>query len=250
MTPTMPSAALDAPTELATPVAYDPFADGELSRVVPTTEPQREVWLADRLGRDASLAFNESVSLLLRGPLDIAALESALQALVRRHDALRASFGPDGETLCVRAAIDLALPLYDLQPLAEASREAAVAGHLHRVVETPFDLARDALLRAELLRLDPQTHRLLLTAHHIVCDGWSWWVIVRELGALYAQAEASGFAAEVQTSRSIGSMLPHGRHPGRPRNPGCRSNTAITMRAGNAAASSPPSQAPSTRWSS
>lgn len=178
----------------AAPVDYDPFADGVLSRVVPTTEPQREVWLADRLGRDASLAFNESVSLRLRGGLDAAALRVALQDLLARHDALRASFGPDGETLCVRDHAELALPVHDLSALDAAALDAAVAAQLKNAVDTPFALERDLLLRAELLRLASDEHLLLLTAHHIVCDGWSWWVIVRELGALYASVR--GIAGE------------------------------------------------------
>lgn len=169
-------------------VEYDPFAGGELARVVPTTEPQREVWLADRLGEDASLAYNESVSLRLRGSLDAAALAAALQALVERRDAFRASFGPDGETLCVRKHADIALPRLDFSGLDPAAREAALAARRQHAVETPFALGHDALLRAELVRLGCEEHALLLTAHHIVCDGWSWWILVRELGALYAQA--------------------------------------------------------------
>ncbi|MBP3985877.1 amino acid adenylation domain-containing protein [Pseudoxanthomonas helianthi] len=168
-------------------VEYDPFAGGELARVVPTTEPQREVWLADRLGEDASLAYNESVSLRLRGSLDEAALAAALQALVERRDAFRANFGPDGETLCVRKWANLAFSRFDFSSLDPAARAAALAERQRRAVDTPFALDRDTLLRAELVRLDAEEHALLLTAHHIVCDGWSWWILVRELGTLYAQ---------------------------------------------------------------
>ncbi|MFC7302485.1 non-ribosomal peptide synthetase [Cognatiluteimonas weifangensis] len=167
------------------PVDYDPFAGGALALVVPTTEPQREIWLADRLGTEASLAFNLSVSLRLRGALDVAALRGALQDLVARHDALRASIGPDGRSLGVLERLEIACPLSDLVSFQPAAREAAIADRLQRAVETPFELARGPLLRAELLRLAADEHLLLLTAHHIVCDGWSWWVLVRELGALY-----------------------------------------------------------------
>lgn len=177
-----------------TTVDYDPFAEGPLSRVAPTTEPQREVWLADRLGHDASLAYNESISLDFRGPLDVAALHTALRGLVARHDILRANFGPDGKTLCVRDAGDVALPRVDLSSLDEAERAARIAAHARGVVETPFDLDHGELLRAELLRLAPEHHHLVLTAHHLVCDGWSWWVIVRELGTLYSQATGQGAA--------------------------------------------------------
>ncbi|MGB5851627.1 MAG: amino acid adenylation domain-containing protein, partial [Rhodanobacter sp.] len=173
--------------DAALAVDYDPFADGALSRVVPSTEPQREIWLADQLGAEASLAYNESVSLHLRGALDQAALHAALQSLVDRHDALRASFGPDGEALCVREQMRLELPLLDLSAADPVRREQALAERRAAAVETPFALGRDHLLRGELLRLAHDEHVLILTAHHIVCDGWSWWVLVRELGTLYAQ---------------------------------------------------------------
>ena len=197
-------------------VDYDPFAEGELARVVPTTEPQREVWLADRLGSDASLAFNESVSLRLKGHLDADALQAALQALVDRHDALRASFGPDGETLCVRAALDLNVQLHDLTELDIAARDAAMAERLRLAVDTPFALERDPLLRAELVRLAEDDHRLILTAHHIVCDGWSWWVLVRELAALYAQYCGAGVAALPEADSFADYALAEARHPGGP----------------------------------
>ena len=167
-------------------VDYDPFADGELARVVSTTEPQREVWLADQLGEDASLAFNESSSLRLCGKLDRDALHVALEQLVARHDALRSTFGPDGESLCVRPVDSLALPFTDLASMDASARDAALAARLRSVVETPFRLDRDALFRAELLRLSEDEHLLVLTAHHIVCDGWSWWVLVQDLATLYA----------------------------------------------------------------
>src|SRR5690606_9776467 len=135
--------------DAALAVDYDPFADGALSRVVPSTEPQREIWLADQLGAEASLAYNESVSLHLRGALDQAALHAALQSLVDRHDALRASFGPDGEALCVREQMRLELPLLDLSAADPVRREQALAERRAAVVETPFALGRDHLLRGE-----------------------------------------------------------------------------------------------------
>ncbi len=179
--------ASNTPAMTQTAIDYDPFAGGVLARVVPTTESQREVWLADKLGRDASLAFNESVSLRLRGQLDPQALHDALRTLLERHDALRASFGPDGETFCVREHGEIALPLTDLAALPATERDAALHAHLQSAVQTPFVLEHDPLFRAALLRLSSDEHLLMLTAHHIVCDGWSWWLIVHELGQLYAQ---------------------------------------------------------------
>ncbi len=174
-----------APQTALTAVDYDPFGTGMLARVAPSTEPQREIWLAANLGTDASLAYNESITLRLRGALDLDALAGALQDIVDRHDALRAGFGPDGETFCVFDGVSLGLPLTDLSRLAAPERDAAFAGHLLRAVETPFVLEEAPLLRAELVRHAIDDHVLVLTAHHIICDGWSWWIIVRELAALY-----------------------------------------------------------------
>ncbi|MFC5578028.1 amino acid adenylation domain-containing protein [Lysobacter niabensis] len=167
------------------PVDYDPFAGGQLALVVPTTESQREIWLADQLCIEASLAFNLSVSLRFGGPLDVDALRAALQDLIDRHDTLRASVAPDGQSLGVLERFELPLPIFNLAVLDATARDAAVEERLRSSVETPFVLGGDPLFRAELLHLAADEHLLLLTAHHIVCDGWSWWVLVRELGALY-----------------------------------------------------------------
>lgn len=167
-------------------IDYDPFAGGALEQVVPTTEPQREIWLADQLGSDASLAFNESVSLRLRGALDVLALEAALQTLLDRHAALRSTIGPDGDIMCVQESQRVDLHYIDLSE-PEDQAEAALAERKRLAVETPFDLRHGPLLRSELLKLGEQDHVLILTAHHIVCDGWSWWVMVRELAAGYAR---------------------------------------------------------------
>ena len=167
------------------PVDYDPFAGGELALVVPTTESQREIWLADQLCIEASLSFNLSVSLRFAGRLDVRALRAAMQDLIDRHDALRASVGPDGQSLGVLERFELPLPISDLADLDPGARDAVLAERLRSSVETPFVLGGESLFRAELLRLAADEHLLLLTAHHIVCDGWSWWVLVQELGALY-----------------------------------------------------------------
>ncbi|MGN6153292.1 MAG: amino acid adenylation domain-containing protein [Lysobacteraceae bacterium] len=151
-------------------------------RLVPTTEAQREVWLADRLGTEASLAYNESVSLHLRGALDVEALRDAVRALPRHHDALRATFSEDGLTLRVPAGAPvLDVPLRDVS--ADADPQAALAAIAARHVSEPFDVAAGPLLRAEVLKLAPEHHVLVLSGHHIVLDGWSFWVLVKDLAA-------------------------------------------------------------------
>ncbi|WP_252771861.1 non-ribosomal peptide synthetase [Ideonella oryzae] len=166
---------------------FDPFAEGDFDRVFPTSEAQREVWLADRLSPQASLAFNESVTLRLRGALDVEALQGALKALGLRHEALRCCFGADGNDQFVSRDAGLILQRVDLTRQPEDAREAALRLAAEQAVETVFDLERGPLLRAALYQLAPDDHALLLTAHHIVCDGWSWGVIAMDLGALYAE---------------------------------------------------------------
>src|SRR5690606_30010336 len=179
--------ALLEPEAAMEPVDYDPFAGGELARVVASTEPQREIWLADQLGSDASLSFNLSVSLRLHGRLDRGALLRALQCLVDRHESLRASFDPQGERLCIRKPLPFTVVETDLSALRGDALREAVEARVRHSVDNPFDVANDLLFRAELLQLSPVEHQLVLSAHHAACDGWSWSVIARDLGALYAQ---------------------------------------------------------------
>ncbi|WP_051953647.1 non-ribosomal peptide synthetase [Xenophilus azovorans] len=184
-------------TATAEDLDFDPFAAGAIERVIATTEAQREVWLADRLAPQASLAYNESVSLVLRGPLDADALRRAIEQTVARHESLRATISADGMQLLIDEPAPRELPLRDLAGLDEAARQAALAQARAEAVETRFDLEQGPLLRAVLLRCAPDLHELLLTAHHIVCDGWSWGQVIEDIGLLYAQGvggDGSGLA--------------------------------------------------------
>jgi amino acid adenylation domain-containing protein len=160
---------------------FDPFAQPALERVVPTTDAQREVWFASRLSPEASLAYNESISLRIRGPLDAGALRAALQAVVARHDALRASFSEDGTELLVAASIELPFDETD----GGARPDDAIAAARDAAVSRPFDLSAGPLVRATLVRIGADAHELVIAAHHAVCDGWSFAVIARETMALY-----------------------------------------------------------------
>ncbi|MDM0043201.1 amino acid adenylation domain-containing protein [Variovorax dokdonensis] len=187
---TLPSLLPDAES-----VDYDPFGGGaEVERVVPSSQAQREVWLADRLSTQASLAYNEAVRLRLRGALDIGALQQALDALVARHDSLRTSFSSDGLELLVAQAQPVMLEVHDLQSLSPEAREARLAEAFEVVVKTPFPLDSGPLYRAALFTFAPDDHVLVQSAHHAVCDGWSWSVLNRDLGRLYACATGQASA--------------------------------------------------------
>jgi NRPS condensation-like uncharacterized protein len=159
---------------------FDPFAGPRLLAAVPTTDTQREIWTAAQVSGEANLAYNESISVRLLGELDRAALAAALGELVHRHEALRAVFSGDGLSMLVNESADI--PLRDVDCTA---RPEALAQLLEQVVREPFHLERGPLARAHLARLSPAEHVLVFTAHHIVCDGWSAAVIVREWAELF-----------------------------------------------------------------
>ncbi|MFT4267400.1 MAG: condensation domain-containing protein, partial [Xenophilus sp.] len=175
---------------------FDPFSGGRVERAVPTTEAQRELWLGDRLGREASLAYNEAVQLRLRGRLDAQALASALDDLVARHESLRATLSPDGMQLLIGEALPVAPAFHDLSAMDEPARRQRLEDAREAAVLTPFVLEHGPLFRAELLRLAPDDHLLLMSAHHAVCDGWSWSVITRDLAALYGHRSGAAPAPQ------------------------------------------------------
>lgn len=166
---------------------------------MPVARGQREMWFLLQSRADATLAYNEMVALDLRGPLAVAALRRALDALAARHDVLR-MVGLDGEIW--RAAPPAAVPL----PVHELADEAAVTAWLATDLDTPFDLVAGRPLRAALLRLDGNHHVLALTAHHIVADGWSLGLMVAELSALYAAAR-NGTAPALPPARSFADFV-------------------------------------------
>jgi amino acid adenylation domain-containing protein len=171
------SDAAPATAESASP----PSDPGEVT----LTEPQTEIWLSSQLSDAASCAFNESVSIRLKGSLDLAALEGAVSEVVARHDALRAIFSPSGETMRFATPHPLKLDRLDLSGL---DAEAALKALLNTDAATPFDLVAGPPFRFQLVRIATNQHVLVFTAHHIVCDGWSINVIVGEIAALYDAA--------------------------------------------------------------
>ncbi len=154
------------------------------------TESQREIVLAAMMGDDASCAFNESISVHLQGPLNAAALSSALNAVIARHDALRLSLDTDLEHATFATNLSIDLPLVDVSHFDAKSSEQALANVLADVLAAdanlPFDLTKGPLVRAKLLRLAMDRHVLVFSAHHVVCDGWSMNIIINELAALYS----------------------------------------------------------------
>ena len=153
---------------------------------IPLTESQTEIWLSAQMGDEASCAFNESVTLRLSGELDEKALREALSQVIARHDALRATFSPTGEEMRIQPPAAAELPAIDLSAEGTEKGEQALETLIAAEARTPLDLVNGPTIRYRLARLAPQRHALIFTAHHIICDGWSFNVIVNELAEIYS----------------------------------------------------------------
>ena len=166
-------------------VDHDPFVGQEIERTIPTTEAQREVFVASEMGRDASCAYNESVSLQLTGVLDRAALEQALRIHPQRHEALRSTISASGTRMIVAGQADQELQFSDVSLGNDAERKNALDTIARTDMSAPFDLLNGPLFRARLIRTGTEEHLLRLTGHHVVCDGWSLGILMAELSTLY-----------------------------------------------------------------
>ncbi len=152
----------------------------------PLTEAQLEVMLAAQLSDAASCSFNESFSLSLEGALDVETFRDALNAVVDRHDALRSVLAPSGDSLLYRESLGLETPLVDLSGLSQSEQQVELSKMREREAVTAFDLHQGPLVRTQLVRLAANSHLLIWTAHHVVCDGWSTNVLLDELGKVYS----------------------------------------------------------------
>jgi len=147
----------------------------------PLTPAQREIWTACQLGTEASLAYNEAITWRIPGSWREEPLRQALRWLTERHESLRSSFSAQGEARVETAPPEIAFH-------RESLRTGDLDLRLAREVSTPFDLARAPLLRVALLDVGDDEAReriFLLSAHHLICDGWSFGVLLRELSLAY-----------------------------------------------------------------
>ena len=152
----------------------------------PITEAQREVLLASQLGAEASCAFNESVSLHLDGKLDRAAFKAALEQVVQRHEALRLSVAPAGESVLVAPKVPAGVTEEDWRGRSAEQQSAEMHALLQAEAATPFDLRQAPLFRATLVALAEESSVLVFTGHHIIVDGWSINILFEELGQIYS----------------------------------------------------------------
>ena len=189
------AAAIDREQQLHQVLPLPPIRRVPRNAELPLSFAQQRLWFIDQLEPDTA-AYNLSAAMWLNGPLDIEALERTLNEIARRHEVLRTNFATSAGRPRQMILSDVTTPLtiVDLSDVSEADREAETERLAVAQAQRPFDLAHDRLWRATLFKLGPQKHAGLLTLHHIVADGWSLEILVREVAALYeafAQGKAS-----------------------------------------------------------
>jgi amino acid adenylation domain-containing protein len=168
----------------------------EMAREAPLTEAQMEIRLSAQLGDEESCSYNEGFTVRLRGDLNEAALRKSLLTIVGRHEALRSVLTESGDALRILPHADVPLPVIDLSALPPETQSDRVEQLKQEDATTTFDLLRGPLLRTKLVRLSAVDHILFVTAHHMICDGWSTNVILGELSKLYT-AECQGAPCEL-----------------------------------------------------
>lgn len=185
-----------APTLAGFAAAVEKAGEAVLSAIVPVDRTQalplswaqQRLWFLDQLDHAAGAAYHMPAALRLTGELDRSALQATLDAIVARHESLRTSFAMKGDQPLQRIAAPdsgFLLQLHDLAHLHGQELQSAVARVGTDEACAPFDLATGPLIRGRLLRLGQQEHILLITQHHIISDGWSIGVLVREVCTLY-----------------------------------------------------------------
>ncbi|GGO96051.1 non-ribosomal peptide synthetase [Wenjunlia tyrosinilytica] len=164
--------------------ASDAITPVDRTGPLPLSYAQRRIWMLSQVD-GANTAYNIPAAIRIGGPLDIDVLVRALGEVVARHEALRTNFVQvDGvPAQVVREAAPIEVPMVDIRATDVAARAQAHASR-------PFDLERDELFRAAVLRVSAEEHVLLLCLHHIVSDGWSTTVLWQEIASLYTNFRA------------------------------------------------------------
>ena len=158
----------------------------EGSKFAPLSFSQQQMWYVCQF-QAGTVAYNQPVAWRLSGRPDVKALEQSLNAIIQRHEALRTTFPwVKGDPVqYVHHELPLALKVVDLRVIPVAEREAQAQKIILQEARYSFDLATELLLRGALLQTSDEDYLLIVVVHHIVCDGWSMGIFIRELAHFY-----------------------------------------------------------------
>jgi amino acid adenylation domain-containing protein len=172
---------------------------GRKDQRFPLSSAQKRLWFLDKL-QPNSAVYNVPTVLALRGPLELELFRQALETIVERHRTLRTVFdsADDAPFQKINPIGPIDLPLIDLSALTSHDRVREVDKLVAREVRRPFDLARDLMVRACLVKLSASEHILILVTHHIASDEWSLRLLLKEWAELYTASRENREAAVPQ----------------------------------------------------
>jgi amino acid adenylation domain-containing protein len=164
-----------------------PLIKGDRSQNLPLSFAQERLWLLNQLEPNSPF-YNEQTTIKLHGQLNVVALEQSLNKIIVRHEVLRTNFSTINEqpVQVIADSLTLSLSVVDLTDLTENEREIACQKLATTEANKPFDLANSPLLRACVVKLNQVEHAFILTVHHIIVDGWSTGILMRELATIYS----------------------------------------------------------------
>jgi glutamate-1-semialdehyde aminotransferase/acyl carrier protein len=185
--------ASSVPAQSATPavsLSETHRCDNRAATQLPLTDGQKQIWALASMDSEGARAYNQSLVLHLQGSLQRPALEHAFRKIVERHEALRVSIHPEGEYQEIGGALEFQIRFTDLADHTEEEASRLLAELVQTESHHLFNLTHGPLIRAMLVRFATDDHYLVITAHHVIFDGWSMGIVLRELRELYA-AECS-----------------------------------------------------------
>lgn len=170
----------------ASPAPVNTIPARDVNEVIPLSFTQESVWLQSQLTPDG-VVYNLPAAIQLDGLLNVEALEWSVNEIVKRHDILRTNFDQSsaGAQQIIKPMTAFKLPVIDLQHHSEIDLPIQIQKLIQQDAEFPFDLSKDFLLRVSLIRVKIKRHIILFTTHHIISDGWSRLVFIRELIHFY-----------------------------------------------------------------
>jgi len=166
---------------------FNPFAGPEIEKAIYSTKSQTEIWTACSLGGDdANKAYKLSFTIDFDGLLQTPAMELAIQTLVNRHESLRAAFSTDGVYMSIFKELPIDINKLNLSNLDKDAQNDAFENYKNEDAHYIFDLVNGPLIKIGLITFSDIKHSLIITVHHIICDGWSTGILLQELGIIYS----------------------------------------------------------------
>ena len=170
------------------------------------SESQRGLWVLGQTDDDGLRAYNESVTLELRGPLNIEALSGAMQRAINAHDAVRVTISTDGDTQIMQPEMPVNLPVHDFSASPQTQIVSRTAALFKESEQQRFDFEHGPMLRSALVKLADEHHLLSLTFHHLLGNGPSYWVFLEDLAA-FSVEEHGGSKAALNDALQLGNYL-------------------------------------------